>query len=111
MSPPEEQRAKKLLQQCWMEICDLFEEHVREEDIDQYKKRYYETLTNQAIRIEKELGALASAKFLDQIGINRVRFSKARGNADYNNILMSMQRTKENLEELIKTEFWIRTHM
>jgi hypothetical protein len=106
ISPKDEQRAKKLLHQCWIEMCDLFEESVSEEDIDQFKKRYDETLTNQAIRIENEVGIVARVKFLDQIGINSVRFHKARDNKDYNEILMRIQRTKENLEELIKTEVW-----
>jgi hypothetical protein len=104
-------KAKEMLHQCYIEICDLFDKPVREEDIDQYRKCYDETLMNQAIRIENELGVAARVKLFDQIGINNSRFRKARGNTDYNDILMSIHRTKENLEDLIKTDFWNQTPM
>jgi hypothetical protein len=84
ISPRNEQRAKKLLQQCYMEICDLFNENVLGEDVDQYSKRCDEILTKQAILIENELGVAARVKFLDRIGTTDVIFSKAKDGKDYN---------------------------
>jgi len=93
-----------------MEICDLFNENVLGEDVDQYSKRCDEILTKQAILIENELGVAARVKFLDRIGTTQVIFSKAKDgkdyNKDYNNILITLNRFKDNLEELIKTEAW-----
>jgi hypothetical protein len=99
ISPRDEQRAKKLLHQCYMEICELFNESVV--DIDQYNTRYVETINRQAICIEHELGMTARAKFLDHIGLNSVVFHKARGNTDYNKILRILERTKHNLVDRI----------
>jgi hypothetical protein len=106
ISPRDEQRAKKLLHKCYMEICDLFNESVLEEDVNQYITRCYESLTTQAKLIENELGEAARVKFLDRIGIPGGVISKARGNKNYNQILLELDRIKNNLEELIKTEVW-----
>jgi hypothetical protein len=109
ISPRDEQHAKKLLHQCYVEICDLFNENVV--DFDQFKRRYGETLTRQASSIENELGMTARVRFLDCSGITRSIFRKARGNEDYNGILMNLERIKNNLEELIKSEVWNQTPM
>lgn len=109
ISPRDEQRAKKLLRQCYIEICDLFNESVLEEDVNKYITRCYEILTTQAKLIENELGEAARVKFLDRIGIPVGFVSKARGNKDYNQLLLELDRIKKNLEELIKTDVWNRT--
>jgi hypothetical protein len=109
ISPRDEQYAKKLLQQCYIEICDLFNESVLEEDVNQYITRCYEILTTQAKLIENELGEAARVKFLDRIGIPGGVISKARGNKVYNQILLELDRIKKNLEELIRTEVWNQT--
>jgi hypothetical protein len=109
ISPRDEQRAKKLLHQCYMEICNLIDESVLEEDVAQYIKRCCEILTVRAKLIENELGEAARVKFLDRIGIMGGLISKARGNKDYNQILLELIRIKDNLEELIKTEVWNQT--
>jgi hypothetical protein len=106
ISPRENQRAKKMLHKCYMEICDLFQETVSQLDVSKYVERVYETLTNQANCIEKELGTIAKVKFLNHIGINNAIFRGVGGNAEYNNILRILERTKDNLEELIKSENW-----
>ena len=104
ISPRDEQHAKKLLQKCYMEIHDLFNETVREEDVNQYIKRCYEILAAQAKLIENELGEVARVKSLDRIGISAGFFPKAMGNKIYNQLLLELHRIKDNLEELINSE-------
>ena len=106
ISPRGEQRVKKLLQQCYVKICDLFNETVLEQDVDQYIKRCREIPTGQAKLIENELGEAARVKFLDRIGIIDSAFSKAIWNKDYSQILLELNRIKENLEELKMSDFW-----
>jgi hypothetical protein len=109
ISPRDEQHAKKLLRRCYVQICDLFNESVPEEDINQYIKRSYEILTMQAKLIENEFGEAARVKFLDRIAIPGGVISKAKGNKNYNQMLLELDRVKNNLEELIKTEVWNQT--
>ncbi|MDQ6867226.1 MAG: hypothetical protein M3178_01960 [Pseudomonadota bacterium] len=107
--------AKKLLQQCYIEICDLFNERILEDGVDQYIKRCYEIITKQAKTIETQLGVVARVKFLDRIGILDSVFSKSRVNKEvalgvgvnkvYNQILLELNRIKDNLDELLKSEF------
>ncbi len=92
-----------------MEICDLFNESVLEEDVNQYIKRCYEIITMQAKLIENALGEAARVKFLDRIGIPGGVISKSRGNRHYNQILVELDRVKKNLEELLKTQVWNQT--
>jgi hypothetical protein len=98
--------AKDFLHQYYAEICDLFNESIPEEDFDQYTKRCYEILSKQATRIENELGAAARVKFLDRIAIKHGFFSKSKLNKDYNQLLLELNRIKDNLGELIKSEVW-----
>jgi hypothetical protein len=100
ISPRDEQHAKKLLQKCYMEIHDLFNDIVLEEDVNKYIKRCYEILAAQSKLIENELGEVARVKFLDRAGF----FPKAVGNKIYNQLLLELNRIKDNLEELIKSE-------
>jgi hypothetical protein len=111
ISPRDEHSAKKLLHGCYVQICDLFNESVPEEDINQYINRSYEILTMQAKLIENEFGEAARVKFLDRIAIPGGVISKARGNKNYNQILLELDRVKNNLEELINTEVWNQTPM
>lgn len=106
ISPREEQRVKRLLHQCYVEICDLFNESVSLEDFNKYKKRCVELINKQAIFIENELGIVARVKFLDRIGTTDGIFFKAQGNKDYNDLLIDIDRIKNNLEELIRSEIW-----
>ena len=105
ISPRGEQRGKRLLHQCYIEICDLFNEIISQEDFYQYSKRCDEAINRQAICIQNELGVTARVKFLDCTGAI-VFFPKAKGNTDYNNVLVTLNRIKNNLEELINTEVW-----
>jgi hypothetical protein len=106
ISPVREQRAKRMLHKCYVEICDLFNETVSQEHVGKYIDRVNEAFANQAKRIENELGEIARVKFLDRTSIINNIFDQARGNREYNTILLEIDRVKNNLEDLIKSDNW-----
>jgi hypothetical protein len=97
---------KMTLQSYYVEICDLFNRSVPPEDFDEYAKVCNEAFATQANYIKMELGPAARAKYLDRVGILGVSYQKTGNNERYNNILMVLDRTKKNIEELIKSEVW-----
>jgi hypothetical protein len=79
-----------------MEICDLFNETVSPLDVGKYIDRVYGTLETQANCIEKELGVIARVKFLDRVGTSKRIYDKAKGHMEYHNVLLDINRIKDN---------------
>ena len=101
---------KKKLQEFYISGTELLQRHlsqdISEEDFESYAIETKQWVNETARWIQENVSYPARVRFLDRTGMITAQYS-AQVNERHGKIIANLQRLKENLETLMRTDDWI----